>query len=227
MSRYHHSDNIYKKGSRRRKFHIGVYSVVGLVLVMVFYLFYDLRVDDGTRLESPPTVRSTDSEAIFTEFDEEKFYIKLPLEWNAKATDITEAYRHYSFESSDERFSARTLDIYIGGFPHRFDANRVHKVRVDGNRLIPSAISPQCFDEVLAADENAIRETTQWNWNSVTFPCNPSSVLSVVVAGDDDIILAMIGDSSITREFTIVYTDHSNKIDNAIFTEALRTFRVK
>jgi len=227
MSKYHQNNNIHKKDSHKRKFHIGVWSAVGLVLVMIFYLLYDLRVDDGSQLESPASVYSTESETVFTEIDEAEFYIKLPLKWNAKASDITDKYQHYSYESSDVEFSARTLDIYIGGFPSRFETNKINKVRVDGNRLIVSSISPQCFDEVLTQDTTAVRETTQWQWNGVAFPCNPSSIIDVVTAGDDDIILAMTGDSNVTREFTIVYTDHSNKIDNDIFTEALGTFRAK
>lgn len=227
MSKYHQSDNIHKKHSHKRKFHIGVWTAVGLVLVMIFYLLYDLRIDDGTKLESPGTLSSTEEEAVFTELDEKEFYMKIPDIWNAKKADITDKYDHYSYESSDIEFNARTLDVYIGGFPHRFSTNKIHKVRVDGNRLIPSAISHQCFDEVLAGDEDAVRDITQWSWNGVTFPCNPSSITDMVTAGDDDIILAMTGDSEVTREFTVVYTDHSNKIDNSIFTEALGSFIVK
>ncbi len=227
MSKYHQNDNIHKKDARKRKFHIGVWSAVGLILVMLFYLMYDLKVDDSTTLESKATVSSTETDKVYTEIDENEFFVKMPEQWNAKKADTTDKYQHYSYESSDAEFTARTLDVYIGGYPHRFDTNMIHKVRIDGERLIPSAISPQCFDEVLAEDKDAIRETTEWSWNGVVFPCNPSSVIDVVAAGDDDIILAMTGTSAITREFTIVYTDHSNKIDNSIFTEALGTFKVK
>ncbi len=228
MAKYNQADNIHKKKSHKRKFHIGVWSVVGLVLVCSFYLFYDLKIDTGEVLEPPVSSYSTESSDDYTEINEEEFYIKIASEWEKNDGESnSQPGKLYSYINYPDGFTARKLDIYIGGYPALFDTNKIQKVIIDGERLIPLGISDQCFGEVKRSIDNPIYETIEWSWDGVTFPCNPSSITNIVTAGDDDIILSMTGKSSETREYTIVYTDHTNKIDNDIFTHALKTFFTK
>lgn len=228
MGKYNKSDNIHKKKSHKRKFHIGVWSVVGLVLVAAFYLFYDLKIDTGEVLEPPLAQYSTDTKNDFTEIDEDEFYIKIDSDWEQiEGASNSQPGKLYSYINYPDGFTARKLDIYIGGYPYLFDTNKIQKVAIEGDRLIPTGISDQCFSEVKRSIDDPVYETIEWSWDGVTFPCNPSSITNIVTAGDDNVILAMKGESGYTREYTIVYTDHTNKIDNSIFTRALQTFLTK
>src|SRR5680860_537826 len=178
MGKYYKADNIHKKKSHKRRFHIAIWSAVGLVLVLAFYLFYDLKIDTGEILESPVSKYSTESSEDYTEIDEEEFYIKIFSDWSrTNENSESQSYRYYSYINYPDGFTARKLDIYIGGYPTLFDTNKIQKVTVDGNRLISLGISDQCFGEVKRAIDNPIYETIEWSWNGVTFPCNPSSCL--------------------------------------------------
>jgi hypothetical protein len=216
---------------RRKAF---VVVAVILLLVAVATGWY-IESHSGTTIIHNPVAKTTYVTTANTPvqtFSETDFTIQLPTDWKFIG-QTTGPYNFYTWQDTTKYEDNRILDLYVDTIPGTA-VSRLQPVSADGNRLQIGTMSDVCLTFTGAPASSAQTAQSLPNqlakWQGINFMCdlsnyNNNSVGTSSLQGINTVTLT--GSTTGRHSFFFLYVDHNIQPDYSIFTNALKSFRVK
>lgn len=234
ISSFQHKENVHKKLRRRkiarRIFVLSLIPVFGLALLIV----RDSRTEPVIESQQSGEVRSITKDNDEIEFTEPSYSFKAPLDWVRKGPGDSGKYDTVVFVSGEDSSSARKIEIYEGETPELFESNRLLPISLNaaGTNILPGEMSDRCFTFTTPGDEDRDQDSVPAaqvaTWEGVQFKCNFSKIGNVAATGNKESNSAtMIFGPETKNTYMFVYTDQTSRPDYTIFTDMLKSFRVK
>jgi hypothetical protein len=219
---------MYHSGERLRSHHKLYLSLLGFVgLCIAASLLHS-----ATQIAKAPaavTGNITYDATRTTQFIEPVFSIYLPSDWKLIGTD-TDPYLVYHFQSTLLHEDARYLDVYVDSLPGTLGVNRILPVQANGDQLTltSTSVSDNCSSFTPTSTEQPTA-STHAKWNNIDFYCDLADYeRDVVGIGSPEgfNLVTLKGRVTGTHKIFITYTDNTQARGYAIFTTALKTFRI-
>jgi hypothetical protein len=191
----------------------------------------DIAQPDGTAADNSPIVtsRGGNADPKFT-VDEPLFSFELPQDWELQA-EQAKPYRYWIWKSTKEHADDKTLAVYVDGVPPQMAYSMLQPLTASGTGLALGSISDNCLNFTPdAAEAQRKNETRVVRWQGITFTCDiPSYTKPAIGTGSKDGMnkVTLTGPTSGKHDYFFLYIDLNIRPDNTIFTDALRSFKVK
>jgi hypothetical protein len=224
----------YYRGERmipkRRTSYKLIVPLICIAAVVIAVVIHSLHSDTKIGTVPPPVVSSVATPSSQTvEFNEPDFTIFLPSDWELLSVK-TSPIMIYHFTSTGAANTGRLLDIYLDAKPTMFGVNRMLPVQASGNRLeLLGEVSNNCTTFTQKSSSQPITYTAA-TWDNVGFLCDLGNYERDVVGtsspeGPNKVTLT--GTTTGNHSFFFAFTDNTPSPQYSIFTEALKTVRVK
>ena len=221
MVDYHHDENVYRRASKRRRFKVVVYALIGTLVIVAGIVIFD-GLGSDTEITTETTNQTLGGAIERVVFEEELFRITADTTWSKiNSREATE----YHYQSFSDNLVRRDLRVYVNNIPAEFPLTYVLPVEVEGNHLIPLSISPPC--KAVVPDKKNRRDQVT-NWAGVSFLCDPDSTGYLVGTSHNETGYGTVVTGTLGRNrFFFAYRDLEPEPRFEIFSNLLRTFEAK
>lgn len=178
---------------------------------------------------SPEVTQVTSKQAPTKQFAEGIFMISLPADWVYKGQQRQIApYAPYLFENTKISPGTEQLEVYVDTIPTALGVNRVLPVQGEGNRITPTTVSDNCAN--FTGNKVPGSTSTPAKWDGLNFLCDLGNYERDVVGTSSSSgvnTVKLTGPTTGMHQIFFTYTDNGSTPNFNIFTEAVRSFRLK
>lgn len=208
-----------------------ILAIVGGVIALDLYKHRPKPVA-GT---SQTIVQALDESSQNFSVDEPTFTMELPSDWTL-ASRQNDQYEHsVTWQATKKHEDNRTLKVYVDLMPVQKSINNLLPIAVEGNQLQPGDVSDNCATftqgvKPVPGDTSTRPVDTPAKWGGVDFICDlPRTIDREVGSGSVGAINTTVvtGPSKGTHKYFFLYVDHNIQPNDAIFINAIRSFRAK
>jgi len=221
---YHYDDNTFKKLSRRHRFLWIVVLVAFVIFIIVGFIIYDGLTAKTVVTETAPESQTLGQTVQQKVFDEETYTLTTDPTWSEiEVRDDEFVQRRY--HSVENGLVVRDLAIYVNKYPDDLPVTHVVPVEINGNKLIPLGISPNC-DTLQETKSNKVDITV--SWAGVKFLCDPDLNAYLATASHNETGVGIeLGGTFSDATYFFVYRDLETLSRPTEFQELLRNFEAK
>jgi hypothetical protein len=223
---------MYRSGEpehSHRKFYAWLGGIVIVILAGLFALGHFLKSDNhiGNTPAVVVTKISYDTTKLTT-FDEKLFSIKLPIDWKPIVhNDVPAPTLGWQGSVGDNK--NRWLEIYIDTNVGTFAVNRALHIQAHQNTInVLGSVSDNCTTFTGMSNTQGHGGVLA-KWQGIDFLCDTGNYERDVVGttSPDGLNNATLTGTSGPHHFFFVYTDNSASPDYSLFTNAIKSFRLK
>jgi hypothetical protein len=217
-------------------------EIVLVLLILILGLFTGIFIYNDLRRNSTVVDKSgnqpilgevVSTEEVYKVVETEHYIISVPENWTQVNSPevIVEGVRYYPdrFQGTSGENIGRQVDVYYDAIPGGLPVSKILEVTVEGDRVFPREISPQCrsFTDT-GAEKQPAGNPYPSKWNDINFMCRTSSVTNLVFAlqnDSDEGLNFTVNDKN--KRLGLVFMDHGSDQDNNIFFRILKEFKAK
>jgi hypothetical protein len=229
---------MYKIGKRKRFRKRLTFVVAMAVIASISFGVWGLLVHDsrGVVVSSDDrliTRQVSADKTVKVVIDEPLFRLELPNDWVLYKKEDKPSKVYY-FKATQKNAGDRNLAIYIDADTKTYAVNRVVPVVAQNNKLGVGQMSDNCtqFTGTGAPSAQAAQsqQDTVARWQNIAFLCDLSHANrnAIGVSSSEGVNqVTLNGETGGSHRYFMLYTDHNDRPDYAIFNELLASFKAK
>lgn len=226
---------MYQHGKRTKrksnpKIFVQAVFVFGLSLIIVAYILRnDMTANHTEKTAVPIVTEVTKGKEEKTKINEPLFSLELPNDWERVGRVQNSSANYYEWHSTTKGGDDRSLKLHIDILPATYKLVRILPVTVNGTSLSLGNVSGNCMDFAKditpGSNDNSVVTA---KWENVVFNCDPINANQTIGTGTVGASIGSIMEgSSGKHNFFFVYSDHNVRIDDRIFIEIVKSFRIR
>ncbi len=224
----YHYQNYSKQKRRKRRLIKATLILCLLIMVALSFVLKDVFKEAEIESRDSGEVRSIQKSDGYLSFEEDKFTLSLPPDWQR---DDSSNKSYIKYKSGQQTKSARTLEIYINNVPVNYDTTRAVKIDVVDGRILSGLISERCHNFTKPKEgfgDDIISPSLPAIWQGASFNCNFSkSINRVSTVNSQTGFSTNIAGPTSSASYLFAYTDHTSRPDLTIFINILTSFEHK
>ena len=216
-----------KHSHRKAYILLACFVMLALGFTIIAVRFLKPETDLG-KTPTAVTTKISYQERQTKAFTEPLFTINLPTDWQAIPPTNDPPQPTYTWHGTSKENSARMLNIFLDKDVSTLAVNRELYVQANGSAItVLGDVSDNCT--TFTGTATATHGSTPAKWQGIDFLCDSGNYERDVVgvASPDGLNRLILSGTSGNHHFFFTYIDNSASPDYSIFTNALKSLKLK